>query len=120
MGTLPIEELRNGLARFEADWVGGEGSGLISRIDPDGTDYYTLLEKSDAPAALVEGAYISNASEEALAKTDAFHQEYAVGVYRALVRFVTTEDNPIPPPEPQVWDPDGGTVSLNDCVVPGP
>lgn len=97
-----------------------EGTGVFSRVDPDGTDYYTLLQESEVPAALVEGAYISNASEEALARTDRFRQAYAEGLYRALVRFVTTDVDPIPPPEAQLWDPDVGTVSVYGCEVPSP
>lgn len=118
LGGLMVDELRRGLARFDADWIGGNGSGLLARVNNDGADYYTLIEVADVPTAIVEGAYISNPSEEALAKTDAFRQAYAEAVYRALVRFIGTEDNPIPTHEVQNYNPGGGIRDMSDCVVP--
>jgi N-acetylmuramoyl-L-alanine amidase len=72
------------------------------------------------PAVIVEGAYISNPSEEALIITDSFRQAYAEGVYRALVRFVTTDDDPIPAPDPELFDVEAPPRSMDDCVVPAP
>jgi N-acetylmuramoyl-L-alanine amidase len=120
LGGLIVEELRSSLARFDADWVGGRGNGLESRVNIDGEDYYTILEQAEVPSAIVEGAYLSNESEEALIMTDAFRQAYAEAVYRALVRFVTTDDYPIPAPEPELYDVDAPPRSMDDCVVPLP
>jgi hypothetical protein len=92
----------------------------VTRVGADGQDYYSILARSEQPAAIVEGAYISNPSEEALIMTDAFRQAYAEGVYRALVRFVTTDDYPIPAPEPEFFDVEGPPRSMDDCVVPRP
>src|SRR5690606_39602754 len=82
LGGLIVEELRSSFSRFSADWMGTPGSGLISRVGSDGEDYYTVLSRSLVPAVIVEGAYISNPSEEALAMTDEFRQAYAEAVYR--------------------------------------
>src|SRR5690606_10009654 len=120
LGALVVQELRAGLSRFAADWMGSTGSGLISRVSADGTDYYTLLERSAVPTAIVEGAYISNPTEEALARTDEFRQAYAASVYRALVRFVAGEAAPIPEPEPTLWEVDAAPRSMEDCRVPSP
>ncbi|MGH8912765.1 MAG: N-acetylmuramoyl-L-alanine amidase family protein [Acidimicrobiia bacterium] len=120
LGGLIVEELRKGFSNFDADWKGSPGRGLISRVDPDGTDYYSLLDRSEVTAVIVEGAYISNPTEEALAMTDAFRQAYAEGVYRGLVRFVTTDEDPIPAPEPVLWDVDRPPPSLTACEVPAP
>ncbi|HJR90992.1 MAG TPA: N-acetylmuramoyl-L-alanine amidase, partial [Acidimicrobiia bacterium] len=79
---------------------------------------YTLLAISEVPAAIIEGAYISNPSEEALIMTDAFRQAYAEGVYRALVRFVVTDDNPIPAPEPELYEVEAPPRSMDDCITP--
>jgi N-acetylmuramoyl-L-alanine amidase len=118
LGGLIVDELRTAFSRFEADWVGGKGEGLNIRVGADGDDYYTILKQSEHPAVIVEGAYISNPSEEALIMTDAFRQAYAEGVYRALVRFVTTDDYPIPAPEPELFDVEAPPRSMDDCVVP--
>jgi len=120
LGGLVVEELRTAFSRFDADWVGGKGDGLNIRVGTDGDDYYTILELSEHPAVIVEGAYISNPSEEALIMTDDFRQAYADGVYRALVRFVTTDDDPIPAPEPELFDVEAAPRSMDDCVVPTP
>ena len=120
LGGLIVDELRTAFEHFEADWTGAPGTGVISRVGADGADYYTLLDVSEGPAVIVEGAYISNPSEEALAMTDLFRQSYAEGVYRALVRFVTTDDDPIPAPEPELWEVEGPARSMDDCVVPAP
>ena len=118
LGGLIVEEVRRSFSAFEADWVGGPGNGLVARVGADGEDYYSILARSEQPAVIVEGAYISNPSEEALIMTDAFRQAYAEGVYRALVRFVTTDDYPIPAPEPELFDPEAPPRSMDDCVVP--
>ena len=120
LGGLIVEDLRTTFSQFEADWVGGKGNGLSSRVGDSGDDYYSVLERSEVPAVIVEGAYISNPSEEALIMTESFRQAYAEAVYRALVRFVTTDDYPIPAPEPELFDVEAPPRSMDDCVVPGP
>jgi len=117
LGGLLVDELRRSFEGFDADWVGGESS-LTARVEEDGDDYYTLLATSEVPAAIIEGAYISNPSEEALIMTDAFRQAYAEGVYRALVRFVVTDDNPIPAPEPELYEVEAPPRSMDDCITP--
>jgi N-acetylmuramoyl-L-alanine amidase len=118
LGGLIVDEVRRSFSEFEADWVGGPGSGLVARVGADGEDFYSILARSEQPAVIVEGAYISNQSEEALIMTDAFRQAYAEGVYRALVRFVITDDYPIPAPEPELFDVEAPPRSMDDCVVP--
>lgn len=118
LGALIVDELRTSLSRFEADWMGTPGSGLTSRVNGDGEDYYTLLAESQVPAVITEGLYISNPTEEALAMRDDVRQTYAEAVYRALVRFVTTDDAPLPPPEPDLWEVDRPGPSLDSCTVP--
>ncbi len=117
LGGLLVDEVRRSLALFEADWVGGNTS-LVARVDANGEDYYSILALSQVPAAIIEGAYISNPSEEELIATEAFRQAYAEGVYRALVRFVLTDDYPIPEPEPELYDPEAPPRSMDDCVTP--
>lgn len=120
LGGLIVEELRREFARFDVNWTGSPGAGLTSRVSDDGSDYYSLLRRSEVPAVIVEGAYISNPSEEELARTNEFRQAYADAVYRGMVRFVTTTDDPIPPPEPILWDDGRPSPSLSSCEVPGP
>lgn len=93
LSGLILEEMRRGFSEFEADWVGDDDAGAKTRVREDGRDIYGMLRLSDVPAVIVEGVYISNESEEALLDTPEFRQAYADAVYRALVRFITTDDD---------------------------
>jgi N-acetylmuramoyl-L-alanine amidase len=52
-----------------------------------GADFY-VLRNTIMPAALLEGAFISNPTEEQLLMTPSFRQRIAEGVYRGIRRFV--------------------------------
>jgi len=119
LAGLIHEELMRSFAEYSAPWQGGELLGAKGRIDPEtGDDYYGLLRRAEMPAVIVEGLYISEPEEEALLATVTFRQSYAEGVYRGIVRFLTTSDaaTAINPPEP--FPDDAGTVSTSRCEVP--
>jgi N-acetylmuramoyl-L-alanine amidase len=92
LSGLILEEMRRGFSAFEADWVGDDDAGAKVRVKENGQDIYGILRLSSVPAVITEGVYISNQSEEALLRTPEFRQAYADAVYRALVRFITTND----------------------------
>jgi N-acetylmuramoyl-L-alanine amidase len=121
LATLMVEELRRGLGPFEADWVGTTSMGAKSRLSPrTGGQYYGILKDARVPAVIAEGAYIANPSEGELLGTPEFQQAYADAVYRALVRFLTTDDaGEAPSHDPEVWH---GSVFHGgpqpDCQVP--
>jgi N-acetylmuramoyl-L-alanine amidase len=119
LAGLIYEELLRSFAAFDADWSGGELLGPRARIDPDtDDDYYGLLRRATMPAVIVEGIYISEPEEEALLATEAFRQAYADGVYRGVVRFLTTAELGAPVNNPEYFPYDAGTVSGNVCEVP--
>ncbi|MET0831999.1 MAG: N-acetylmuramoyl-L-alanine amidase, partial [Acidimicrobiia bacterium] len=85
-----------------------------------GGQYYGILDDASVPAVIAEGAYIANPSEGELLETPEFQQAYADAMYRALVRFLTTDDpGRAPSHDPEVWY---GTVFRGgphpDCQVP--
>jgi N-acetylmuramoyl-L-alanine amidase len=93
LAGLMVEELRRAFAGFEADWAADTDAGAKARARDDGvTDYYGVLRNAGVPAVIVEGAYLSNPSEEALLREPAFRDAYASAVHAALVRFITTTD----------------------------
>ncbi len=122
LATLLVEEFRRGFEDFDADWVGTTELGAKSRLSPrDGeSQYYGILKNSGVPTVIAEGAYIANPSEAALLQTPAFQQAYAEAVYRALVRFVTTDDpGDAPSFDPEVWDGFAGSGGAkDDCTIP--
>jgi N-acetylmuramoyl-L-alanine amidase len=121
LARLMVEELRRGLAPFEADWVGTTLMGAKSRLSPrTGGQYYGVLDDATVPAVIAEGAYIANPTEGALLETPEFQQAYADAMYRALVRFLTTDERGgAPSHAPEVWH---GAVFHGgpqpDCQVP--
>jgi len=119
---IMVEELQRSFRSFEADWVGGVTTGAKSRLSPrDGTSqYYGILRRSEMPTVIAEGAYIANQSEADLLATPAFRQAYADAVYRALVRFLTTDDTgDAADSDPEVWAGSAGSGDARpDCIIP--
>ena len=119
---IMVEELRRSFAPFEAEWVGALETGAKSRLSPrDGNpQYYGILRRSEMPTLITEGVYISNQSEADLLATAEFRQAYADAVYRALVRFLTTDDTGDGRAgDPEVWYGDAGSGDARpDCVIP--
>lgn len=91
LAGLVYEEVVTALSRFkDVAWESETDAGAKYRVSGSGKDYYGLLRRAKVPATLVEVAFISNASEEALLRTEAARAAVARALYRALVRFVTT------------------------------
>lgn len=53
-----------------------------------GANFY-VLRRTDMASALVEGAFLSNPTEELLLKTPSFRQKLAQGIYNGIRRFVS-------------------------------
>ncbi len=121
LATLLVEEFRRSFAGFDADWVGTSILGAKSRLRArDNSQYYGILKATDVPAVIAEGAYIANPSEADLLRTPEFRQAYADAVYRALVRFLTTDaPGDAPNHDPVVWTGQAGRGGAQeDCTVP--
>lgn len=103
LARLVVEEFRRSFARFDATWTGDTQVGAKSRMSRiyDGRQFYGILRYSQVPAVIAEGAYIDSAAQEQLLLTSEFRQAYANAVYRALVRFLTTDE----PGDAEAWDP---------------
>ena len=79
----------------------------------NGKDYYAVIRRSNMPALIVEVAFHSNRSEEALLKTDAFRTKAALSMFDAI-----KEAYPITPSAPKVEE---GTLIMGETkakVVP--
>jgi N-acetylmuramoyl-L-alanine amidase len=122
LAVLLVEEFRRGFAGFDADWVGSAELGAKSRLSPrdDVSQYYGLLRAAGVPTVIAEGAYIANPAEAALLRTPEFRQAYAEAVYRALIRFVTTDDaGDAASYDPEVWHGSAGRGGARaECVIP--
>lgn len=119
---IMVEELRRSFIPFEADWVGAIETGAKSRLSPreDNPQYYGILRRSEMPTVITEGVYIANQSEADLLETAEFRQAYAEAVYRALVRFLTTDDvGGGRDTDPVIWAGNAGSGDARpDCIIP--
>ncbi|MFQ5517417.1 MAG: N-acetylmuramoyl-L-alanine amidase [Acidimicrobiia bacterium] len=120
LAGLLMEEFIRGFPAFNVGWVSDTDAGAKYRLQDDGiTDYYGVLRRARVPAVLAEGAFISNAAEEALLATVEFRHAYAEAIYRALVRFLTTPDlgSHFTVPYPRTL-PAGSGAPRPGCTVP--
>jgi N-acetylmuramoyl-L-alanine amidase len=119
---IMVEELLRSFAPFDAEWVGAVETGAKSRLSPreGNPQYYGILRRSEMPTVIAEGVYISNPSEADLLATPEFRQAYADAVYRALVRFLTTDDvGGASDSDPLIWYGNAGSGDARpDCVIP--
>jgi N-acetylmuramoyl-L-alanine amidase len=121
LAALLVAEFARSFAPFDADWVATEPVGAKSRLSPRdaSTQYYGLLRRAEVPAVIAEGAYIANQSEADLLATPEFRQAYADAVYRALVRFITTDDAGGISHDPVVWEGHAGSGGARpECELP--
>lgn len=121
LAAILAEEFSQSFADFEAAWVATLPIGAKSRLSPrDGlSQYYGLLRRTSVPAVIAEGAYIANQSEADLLAGPEFRQAYADAVYRALVRFITTNDPGGASYDPVVWEGNAGSGGARpECVLP--
>lgn len=119
LASLIHEELIRSLSPLLDEWSSGLVSGPRARVDPaSGEDFYGILRRSEPPAVIVEGMYVSDPDEEAILDTASGQQLYADAVYRGLVRFLTTDDYGSEINDPEDFDSDVGSATYSSCVVP--
>jgi N-acetylmuramoyl-L-alanine amidase len=122
LAGLIYEEVVKALAVFPAEWVADRDAGAKYRLGDTGDDYYGILRRAatgGVVANLVELAFISNPSEEALLGRDDVRRAEAGAVARGIVRWLRTQDPgsgfvvPYPRSEPA-----GGGGGTTGCVDP--
>jgi N-acetylmuramoyl-L-alanine amidase len=119
LASLIDEELVRSFDPYAAEWQGSGIQGTASRRDVDtGSDFYGLLRRSEVPAVIVEGVYVTDPAQNQLLQTAMFRQAYAEGLYRGLVRFLTTDETGSPINEPTDFQGNVGSPTTTNCVVP--
>jgi N-acetylmuramoyl-L-alanine amidase len=93
LGGLLYEDVRGYFSKVKGvQWV-AENPGVVARVNAAGDDYYGVLRRSKGtPAALVEGAYISNPSEESLLQRKDAQKAEGEAVARGVLRYLRTPD----------------------------
>ncbi|HUF95010.1 MAG TPA: N-acetylmuramoyl-L-alanine amidase [Acidimicrobiia bacterium] len=119
LASLIDEELVRSFDPYATEWQGSSVQGTASRRDVDtGSDFYGLLRRSEAPAVIIEGVYVTDPAQNQLLQTTVFRQAYAEGVYRGLIRFLTTDEAGSPINEPDDFQGNVGSPTTTNCVVP--
>ena len=118
LGSLIHQEMLRSFSAFKAKWSGGTVVGAQARISTrTGADYYGVLRRARGPAVIAEGLYITRPAEESLLASGDFRQAYAEGVYRGIVRFLSTSESGSRIHAPVTFT--GGTVANHaGCVIP--
>ncbi|MGH9119648.1 MAG: N-acetylmuramoyl-L-alanine amidase family protein [Acidimicrobiales bacterium] len=117
LAGLLWEELVAALEPFDADWVADTDAGAKYRLSDSGGDYYGILRRTEGiTAVLSEAAFMSNPPEAALLATEAFQRAEADAIARAVIRFVTTDDegSGFTEPYPRPATGSGGPASCAD------
>jgi hypothetical protein len=104
--------------------VADRDAGAKYRLGDSGDDYYGILRRAAAGgvvASLVELAFISNPSEEALLKRDDVRRAEAGAVARGILRFLRTQDPGsgfvVPYPRTEPAGGGGGTTGCTDPLM---
>lgn len=95
LSGLLYEEIVTALAAFPAEWKGDRDAGAKVRLNLEGRDYYGILRRSfeaGVPASLVESAFVSNPTEEALLRRDDVRDAEAAAITRGLLRYLRGND----------------------------
>jgi N-acetylmuramoyl-L-alanine amidase len=122
LAGLIYEEVVKALSAFSAEWVADRDAGAKYRLGDSGDDYYGILRRSASGgvvATLIELAFISNPSEEALLKRDDVRRAEAGAVARGIIRWLRTPDpgSGFVVPYPRT-EPAGGGGGTTGCVDP--
>jgi N-acetylmuramoyl-L-alanine amidase len=122
LAGLIYEEVVKALSAYSASWVADRDAGAKFRLGDSGDDYYGILRRSAAKgvvASLIELAFVSNPSEEALLMRDEVRRAEANAVARGIIRFLRTNDpgSGFTTPYPRT-EPAGGGGGTEGCVDP--
>jgi len=94
LSGLVYEDVRGYLASAKnVSWVAAERPGVVARVGSSGDDFYGVLRRTKGtPAALIEGAFISNRPEEALLQRKEVQKAEGEAIARGIVRYLRSPD----------------------------
>ena len=121
LGGLVYEDVKGYLSGAKnVSWVAAERPGVVARVGATGDDFYGVLRRSKGtPAALIEGAFISNKPEEALLIRKDVQKAEGEAVARGILRYLRSQDpgsgflDPFSSPAPA-----GGGGGAQSCEDP--
>ena len=106
------------LNQFDIAWTAADDSGVMTVVNPRGTDAYGIIRTPETPTALIELGYMSNPVEAELFATEEYVEVAGQALADAIEAYLTT-DAPGSGyvEEGRVFRPNPG-LSRADCVDP--
>jgi len=119
LGGLVYEDVVAALSVFDAEWASRTDAGVLRVVNDSGQDAYGIVRRPEAPAVLVELAYLSNPTEAVVIGTGEYRQAAAEAIANALARFLSTADVGAGfVAEPRLFNPSADTGGSDGCVDP--
>lgn len=74
--------------------------GIKTRLDDDGTDYFGMIRMTDAPAVLVECAFIDNATDIQIINTEAKRKVFGYAIADGVAKYLGVKLPTVKPTTP--------------------
>ena len=118
LGGILWDHALAALNQFDIAWTAADDSGVMTVINPRGTDAYGIIRNPETPTALIELGYMSNPVEAELFATEEYVEVAGQALADAIEAYLTT-DAPGSGyvEEGRVFRPNPG-LSRADCVDP--
>lgn len=68
--------------------IGQNTRGIKTKLDTDGTDYFGMIRMTDAPAVLVECAFIDNANDIKIINTEAKRKNFGYAIADGVAKYL--------------------------------
>ena len=76
--------------------IGQNTRGIKTKLDTDGTDYFGMIRMTDAPAVLVECAFIDNATDIKIINTEAKRKTFGYAIADGVANYLNVKSTSSP------------------------
>jgi N-acetylmuramoyl-L-alanine amidase len=116
LGGLLYESTMTTLGQYDVAWDRASDAGVMTVLNPEGSDAYGMVRLPDTTSALIELGYISNPEEARLQATPAYAETAGISIADAIERFLTSEDAGSGFVNGRVFNPQSG-VGADQCIA---
>lgn len=100
----------------EAVKIGQNSRGAKKRANSNGTDFYGFIRQTNAPAVIVECAFVDNAKDMEIIDTLAERKAMGVAIAKGILKTLGITEKPAVEPTPAPTPTTTTTVDKNDVV----
>lgn len=117
LGGLIYESVTSGLGVFDVKWSRASDAGVMTVLNPEGSDAYGMIRRPQTVSTLVELGYISNPPEAELFGTPAYVAVASKAVADGIESFLNSDAPGSGFVEGRVFSPQSG-VGKDQCIEP--